>query len=286
MSGLLSRIAVGLGEGAQVYGKLTLEKQREERLAALQQKMQKDSQEFQMSETQSSQNFTSSENVNQREFQAEQNNLDRTLRLDSAKSKAANANQDSVKEIQYADDFSGNMTITNTSGKQSRYDSETDTYFELGKGKPEITESMRDQAMKWGREFAEQQAKTFSKDKTDFPVVQSEDRAGVLAGQLLLNAMTSGPEATEKFKTEAAKQGFSFIEKQAVDTPEIVESVKSGKLSTSRNGSSTSQAGAQLQVAFDRYPNADQKELAQAMIDSSNVPESVKKQARAFLKAN
>jgi hypothetical protein len=286
MSGLLSRIAVGLGEGAQVYGKLTLEKQREERLAALQEKMQKDTQEFQTSENKSNQSFTSAENVNQRDFQAEQNNLDRTLRLDSAKSKAASQNKDTVKDIQYADDFSGNMTITKTSGKQTRYDADSDTYYELGKGKPEITESMRDQAMKWGRDFAEQQAKTFGKDKTDFPVVQSEDRAGVLAGQLFLNAMTSGPEAAEKFKTEAAKQGFSFIEKQAVDTPEIVDSVKSGKLSTSKNESSTSKAGAQLQVAFDRYPNTDQKELAQAMIDSRSVPESVKKQARAFLKAN
>jgi hypothetical protein len=149
MSGLLSRLAKGLSTGVETYATMELEEARANRKAKLQQQLQADEQKFKVSERKAREEFD-------------------LKKLSMRTSESAD-----IRNVEYeknGDENTGSYTYTK-GGKQFRYDAETDTVTELGKGTARSLKADDDtlrEAEKYAEERADTMAGYLSTDKEDF----------------------------------------------------------------------------------------------------------------------
>jgi len=257
MPSLLERIGRGLGQALTTVGTMSLEEQREARLAKMREgyraEAAKDEQAFRKSEREATQ-----------EFQAAEAEKDRQSRLSATEAKGTKP--DKVKS-ETTDELTGKSTITFESGKQLDYDPETDTYKVRGEGEAEISDESKAEDMKWGEQMANRQAGYFSGDESDFPYFKSEERAAEAAAQFRSNARKAG--TLDEFDTEFAKRGWEYIQELAGDKPKK---------------SKTKEAGRSLMNIFKDFDKSDYDGIATQIVNDPSAPEMLKQEARDYLK--
>jgi len=210
MAGLLGRIAVGLGQGMQVYGKAKLDEQRQERLSSVAKEMELMRQNFQSSENQTNRDLTQAESDKAIEARATEGGLDREQSQDQFNRSVTNTKATTVKDVRF-DDNTGNDIVTMNDGTQREYDPVTDTFSKRGQGKPAVSAATLDTDQTWGKTEANKNARLFGGDKKDFPFFGDEAKAAKAAGQFKNNARSKGADALQEFNTKFATQGFKYI---------------------------------------------------------------------------
>ena len=269
MASLFSRLAKGLGEGMQVVGQMGLEEQRQKRYAKMQETSRsaaaQESREFSTSERKASEKFTASEKA-----------LDRDARLQGRES------QDKVK-FRDIDEMSGKTTITYESGRREEYDPETDTTRSLGEGKAKLSDESKGEDKTWGEKMANREAGTFSGDASDFPLFKSEEKAAEAAAQFRSNARRKG--TIDKFDTEFAKRGWSYIQElaQPVDETKALQTLADNAAKEQRASTKGDAASEGLMAIFKDFDSKDYDGIANQIIADSTAPEALKKEARDYL---
>ena len=252
MPSLLQRLGQGLGQGMQMVGQMGLEEQREKRLAAIREKSagtaRKEEQTFRTGEREAGQ-----------EFQKEMATLKGEKPAAADKVKFRDVNEDTGKTI-----------ITYESGKREEWDPETDTTRELGKGKGTVSEESKGEDISWGEKMANRQAGLMSGDESDFPFFKDETKAAEAASQFRSNARKAG--TLDDFDTEFAKRGWGYIQELA-----------GGDTSTAAKAE-VKKAGGALMSIFKDFDKKDYDGIANQIISDPSAPESLKQEARDYLK--
>ncbi len=252
MPSLLQRLGQGLGQGLQIAGQMGLEEQREKRLAKIREQAassaRKEDQAFRTSEREAGQAF-------QKEMA--------TLKG------ASTAKPDKVKS-ETTDEMTGRSTITFESGKQLDYDPETDAYTTRGKGTGTVSEASKGEDIAWGEKMANREAGLLSGDEADFPYFKDETKAAEAAAQFRSNARTAG--TLEEFDTEFAKRGWSYIQELA------------GGDTTTATKPADKSVGDSLMAIFKDFDKKDYDGIANQIINDAGAPESLKREARDYLK--
>lgn len=208
MPSVFQRIGTGLGKAAETYGKISLEEQRQARLKKFREQASKKDREFRSSEAEKDRKSRDAHREDQQQFTAAENAKLRSARLEST----AQTKPIKVKS-ERLDEETGMTVLTMEDGTQRSYDPETDTYTELGKGKPKVSEASMDEDKEWARKQASSVASYFSSDETDFPIFKSEERAAEAAAQFRNNARAAGK--LREFETNFAKEGWTYIQNLA-----------------------------------------------------------------------
>ena len=206
MAGLLKRLGRGLAAGMVSYGTSMLDQQRQDRL----EKLKRDGIQAQKDEGQAN-----------RDARAEQADLDRKsrekiagMRMGAGGSRGPTAQFENINWDEITDK-EGNKVRTGSwqgirkDGVQIRYDAETDTYTELGKGAkqkgpdPATEAQFKDSAKFFGQEWANDQSGWLSFDSSDFEKLPEQYRSEEKVGKLINEALL---DIQRKHGTDKAQQ--------------------------------------------------------------------------------
>lgn len=223
MAGFLTRLARGLGAGLTSLGESGLKKQeediRQQRLEKLELMRQEfrtsermEEQKFRTSEREAGETYTTGERTATETAKAEEARLDRESREKIAGIQAGARNNSLYQIISKEEDDEGVETGSYTyldkrTGKQFRYDHETDTIKEVGKGKPDemsdeekaaAKSAFRETVMSATPDIADEYDSFVpwhkDSDWKDFPPgYQNEQNAEILFQQMLLAAYDENP---------------------------------------------------------------------------------------------
>lgn len=210
MAGFLTRLARGLGAGLTSLGESGLKKQeediRQQRLEKLELMRQEfrtserlEEQKFRTSEREAGEAYKTGERTATETAKAEEARLDRESREKVAGIQAGARSSSHYQVITKEKDEDGVETGSYTyldkrSGKQYRYDHETDTIKEVGAGTPddmsdEKIKEFDDAVSTFGRKWADKQAGVVSLDAWDFDKLPAKYRSEEKVVDLINDAL-------------------------------------------------------------------------------------------------
>ena len=264
MASLFERLGRGLGKGLEVAGTMGMEEQRQSRLTRMRE-------QFSSGEAGTQRDFTTGERVASEEFQAKESALDRASREKAAEAKGTSSAKPDKVKFRTTDEDTGKTTLTMESGEELEHDPETDTYKVKGEGKGDLSDEAKGLDIAWGEKMANRQAGFFSGDESDFRVFKTEEKGAEAATQFRNNARKAG--TLDEFNTEFAKKGWKYIQELAGDTVE-----------PKTTPTKTKKVGDGLMGIFKDFEKTDYDGIANQILSDKNAPESLKKEARDYLK--